>query len=41
VFEGSGWDHHVASSLSELKVHLNSLVQNCKDKLIAKLSTNA
>lgn len=26
VFEGSGWDSQVASTLSELKTHLNALV---------------
>lgn len=41
VLEGSSWENNVISHSNELKDHLNSLVQNCKDKLLNQLSQNA
>jgi hypothetical protein len=41
VVAESGWDSKVAGHRSDLKSHLETLVTNCKEKLLAKLAQTA
>ena len=38
VIEGSGWEHNVALHSTDLQSQLETLAQNCKDKLLAEVS---
>jgi|LauGreDrversion4_2_1035121.scaffolds.fasta_scaffold228475_1 hypothetical protein len=41
VIEGSGWENKVSAHRNDLNSHIVTLVNNCKDKLLAKLQQNA
>jgi len=41
IIDGSGWENKVSAHKNDLNSHIVTLVNNCKDKLLAKLQQNA
>jgi hypothetical protein len=41
VIEGSGWENKVSAHRNDLNSQIVSLINNCKDKILAKLQQNA